>query len=53
MTIAAMLTQLPPGAAMYAAAADRDQGRLLADAMRGYAQRTPELAGALDVQQPG
>ena len=50
MTIAAMLTQLPAGAAMYAAAADRDQGRLLADAIRGYAQRTPELAGQLDVQ---
>ena len=50
MTIAAMLTQLPAGAPMYAAAADRDQGRLLADAIRGYAQRTPELAGQLDVQ---
>jgi hypothetical protein len=50
MSLAAMLTQLPPGAAMYAAAADRDQGRLLADAVRGYVQRTPELAGAVDVQ---
>jgi hypothetical protein len=50
MSLAAMLTQLPPGAAMYAAAADRDQGRLLADSIRGFVQRTPELEGAVDVQ---
>lgn len=47
---AMMLTQLAPGSTAYAGAADRDQARLLADKVRGFVQRTPELAGALDVQ---
>lgn len=50
MSIAVLLTQLPAGSAAYCAAADRDQGRLLLDAVRGFAERTPELAGVLDVQ---
>lgn len=44
-----MLAQLPPGSRLYAVAADRDQGRLLLDAIEGFRQRTPELAGTLDV----
>lgn len=50
MSLAALLVQLPAGAQAYAAAADRDQARLLLDAARGFVQRTPELAGAVDVQ---
>lgn len=50
LTLAMMLTQLAPGAAAYAGAADKDQARLLADKIRGFVQRTPELAGALTVQ---
>jgi hypothetical protein len=47
--IAALLTQLSPGSRSYGLAADRDQGRLLVDSVLGFTQRTPELAGALDV----
>ncbi|MDQ3671488.1 MAG: terminase large subunit [Actinomycetota bacterium] len=50
MGIVAMLAQLPPGSRLYGLAADRDQGRLLVDSIQGYANRTPELRGALDVQ---
>ncbi len=50
MAIASMLAQLPPGSRLYGLAADRDQGRLLIDSIQGYATRTPELRGALDVQ---
>jgi hypothetical protein len=50
MAIATMLAQLPPGSRLYGLAADRDQGRLLVDSIAGYASRTPELRGALDVQ---
>lgn len=50
MAVAMMLCQLPPGSAAYAGAADRDQARLLADKIRGFVQRTPELASAVDVQ---
>jgi hypothetical protein len=49
VAIAAMLCQLPAGSRSYALAADRDQGRLLVDSTLGYVARTPELAGALDV----
>jgi phage terminase large subunit-like protein len=50
MAIVVMLAQLPPGSRLYGLAADRDQGRLLIDSIQGYASRTPELRGALDVQ---
>ncbi len=50
MAISAMVAQLPPGSRLYALAADQDQGRLLLDSVEGYARRTPELRGALDVQ---
>lgn len=49
--IAAMLTQAPPGSRLYAVAADLDQGRLLVEAMDGYNRRTPELRGALRIDQ--
>lgn len=49
LSLAAMLTQLPPGSTSYAAAADRDQARLLIDSMRGFVARTPELHGLVDV----
>lgn len=49
LTVAAMLEQLPPGARCYALASDQDQARLLVDAIRGFATRTPGLAGALSI----
>lgn len=51
LTLAIMLTQLPAGARCYAAAADRDQARLLVDALAGFVLRTPELAGAVVLDQ--
>jgi hypothetical protein len=50
VALAAMLAQAPPGARLYAAAADRDQARLFADSIGGFKARTPELRGALEVQ---
>lgn len=47
MVLAVMLEQAPPGARLYAIAADKDQGRLLLDSMRGFCERTPGLAGLL------
>ncbi len=41
----AIVAQLRPGSRCYAVAADRDQGRLLLDAFRGFAERTPSLEG--------
>jgi hypothetical protein len=41
IAISVMLTQAPPGARLYALAADRDQARLLIDSIRGYVERTP------------
>lgn len=49
IAVAAMLTQAPPSARLYGLAADRDQARLLIDSVRGYAERTPELRGRLQV----
>jgi hypothetical protein len=49
IAVAAMLTQLPSRSRLYALAADVDQGRLLIDSIAGFAARTPELAGALQV----
>jgi phage terminase large subunit-like protein len=41
--VAAMLTQAPRGAKLYAAASDRDQARLLLDSIEGFHARTPGL----------
>ncbi len=49
VVVAAMLAQAPAAARLYGLAADRDQGRLLIDAISGFRARTPELAGALEV----
>ncbi|HWC35940.1 MAG TPA: terminase large subunit [Mycobacteriales bacterium] len=50
LTIVALLTLLAPGAYGYAAAADRDQARLLLAAIAGFARRAPALREVLDVQ---
>ncbi len=50
IAIVAMLTQLAPGSRLYALAADRDQGALLLDAVRGFVARTPLLREALRVE---
>jgi len=49
MSLAVMLAQLAPGSRLYGVAADLDQGRLLVQSIEGFARRTPELAGALDL----
>jgi hypothetical protein len=49
ITTAAMLTQLSPASRLYGLAADRDQGRLLIDAIRGFASRTEVLNDALRI----
>src|SRR5436190_22597417 len=51
MTVVARLAQAPIGARLYGVAADRDQARLLVDSVAGFVARTPEVRGALDVQQ--
>ena len=50
IALAVMATQLPSGSRGYALAADRDQGRLLVDAIRGFSVRTPELHGWFRVE---
>ena len=49
IALAAMLCQLPAASRLYGLAADKDQGRLLVDAIAGFTRRTPELAGAVTV----
>jgi len=49
MSVVALLEQLPSGAAGFAVAADKDQARLIVDAIRGFVARTPELRGAFVV----
>jgi hypothetical protein len=49
IVIAAMHEQLPPGSRAYGLASDRDQGRLLTDAIAGFVARTPDLRGAMTV----
>ena len=51
MNITVGLAQAPPRARMYALAADEKQGRLLIDAIAGFAERTPELRGALTIHE--
>src|SRR5262245_51741925 len=43
IALAVMLTQAPPGSKCYALAADREQGRLLLDSIRGFTTRTSYL----------
>lgn len=50
LAAALMLTQAPHGARLYAGAADRDQARLLLDALEGFTHRTPEIAGAIRIE---
>lgn len=45
LLIATTMTQLPEGARSYAAAADRDQAKLLLDSIAGFVTRTPMLSG--------
>jgi phage terminase large subunit-like protein len=47
--IVLLASALPPGSGIDAFAADRDQARLIIDAIRGFVARTPSLAGVLDV----
>lgn len=51
MNISVGLVQAPPRARMYGLAADEKQGRLLVDAIAGFAARTPELQGALVIRE--
>lgn len=53
MTLVAMIVLLPDGAKAYAVARDRDQARLLVDAMRGFVMRTPQLRGAVTFEVYG
>lgn len=46
--IAVMLTRMPDGARLFIVAADRDQGRLVLTAMKGFVVRTPILKGTLE-----
>lgn len=51
-TLGFMLTgRAGPGDEMYAAAASKDQAGLLANKIQAIARNTPELAGAVEVQQ--
>jgi hypothetical protein len=47
--LVAMLTQLPPESRAYAYAADQSQAALLLDAIGGFAARTPQLTGAIEI----
>jgi hypothetical protein len=51
MGIGVLLAQAPPRARLYGIAADQAQGKLLVDAIGGFASRTPELQGALQIQE--
>jgi len=50
MSVAVMLSQLSH-AKLFAFAADKDQAALLVEAISGFAERTPELKAALDIQE--
>jgi phage terminase large subunit-like protein len=51
MTLAALVDQVPPGGRVYAVASDRDQARLLVDAVAGFVTRTPGLTGSITVDR--
>jgi hypothetical protein len=48
---AALIEQLPSGGRSYAVASDRDQARLIVDALSGFVARTPGLASAIAVDR--
>jgi phage terminase large subunit-like protein len=48
---AALVEQVPPGGRCYSFAADKDQARLLVDALAGLVGRTPGLSGAVRVER--
>jgi phage terminase large subunit-like protein len=48
---AALIEQVPAGGRCYGLAVDRDQARLLVDALSGLVVRTPGLAGAVKVDR--
>lgn len=49
IAMAAMLTQAPAGAKLYACAADQDQARLILDSIEGFQRCTPSLQHAFSV----
>jgi hypothetical protein len=51
IVLAALIELIPPGGRAYAVAADKDQARLLMDALAGFVQRTPGLAGIITVDR--
>ncbi|MGH9120470.1 MAG: terminase large subunit domain-containing protein, partial [Acidimicrobiales bacterium] len=51
IVLAAMVVGMPAGAACDCYAADRDQARLLMDALAGLVLRTPQLASVVTVDQ--
>ena len=51
VAIGVLLTQAPERSRSYALAADVSQGQLLLDALSGFVARTPELHGALTLQE--
>ena len=51
MAIAVLLAQAPARGRLYGLAADQSQGTLQVDAIGGFVARTPELSGALTVQE--
>jgi phage terminase large subunit-like protein len=51
MTLAALIEQVPDGGRAYAVASDRDQARLLVDALSGFVTRTAGLRGMITVDR--
>jgi hypothetical protein len=49
IALTVMIAQAPPGARLYALAADRGQGTLLLDAVDGFVKRTPFLNGVVEI----
>jgi phage terminase large subunit-like protein len=48
---AVLVEQLPPGGRAYAVASDRDQARLVVEALAGFVRRTPGLASVIAVDR--
>lgn len=49
IALVVMLTQAPPGARLYVVAADRDQGALFIDSIRGFAELSPAIASLIEI----
>ena len=47
--VCVMVVQAPAGSRLYALAADKDQGALIIDSIRGFVERTPTLRGLLEI----